>query len=174
MPSTRLLDCNLPTYSYAITQFGPGTSNTDVWQLQGVNGVRLRVRWVEVGGVAAAVRQQQVVLIKRSAGGTGGTSTTPAIQKADSADANAQAILTQWSAVGTPGATIGTVDSTTFTFTLGTTAIIQDRAIFNYEQSSVKSVILNSNAEFLCVNLNGTTVSTDKIDHEIWWTEGVG
>lgn len=175
MPSIRLLDCNLPTYSYNITQFNPGAAATDIWQLQGVANVKTRIRYIQVGGTAAAVRTQSVALIKRSATSTAGTSTTPALQKFDSGDANPGAIVTQWSAAATPGASIGQVDSTTYTLTTGATAIAQDRAIFNYEQTTSKPIILESNAEFLCVNLAGVaTVSGDRIDFEIYWTEGVG
>jgi hypothetical protein len=175
MPSTRMLDSAIATYSYNEVQFAPAAAATDVWQLTGPTGLTGKVRWVEVGGTAAAVRTQTVSLIKRSAANTGGTSAARTIVKADSADVASFSVMTRWTVNPAGlGAAIGTIDSTTFTLTTGaTTPVPQDRAVFNYEAFSLKPIVLNGALEFLCVNFTGvnTVVSTDKIDLEIWWTE---
>lgn len=180
MPAMRMLDSGLATYSYNITQFNPVASATDVWMLTGINLLKTKVRWLEVGGTVAnagTIRTQPVALIKRSTATSGGTSTTPTPQKADSGDVNAQAVVTQWTTLpGGLGSSIGQIDSTTFTMTQGaTTAVPQDRAVFNYEAVTVKPITLNNASEFLCVNFAAVaTVASDRIDFEIWWTESTG
>ena len=173
MPSIRLLDSGLATYNYSTVLFNPVAAATDVWQLSGVLGKTVKVRWIEVGGTCiTTARQQTVSLIRRSTATAGGTNTTPTPQKADPADGAASAVITQWTTLpGGLGTTIGTVDSTTFSLMLGTS--IQDRAIFNYEQATSKPIVMNQAVQdFLCVNFTGVnTIATDKLDFEIWWTE---
>ena len=121
-----MLDSALATYSYNEVQFAPAGTATDVWQLTGPTGLTGKIRWIEVGGTAAAVRTQTVSLIKRSATDTGGTSTARTIVKADSADVASFSVMTRWTVNPAGlGAAIGQVDSTTFTLTTGATTPVR-------------------------------------------------
>jgi hypothetical protein len=177
MPSVRMLDSALATYSYAITQFNPVAAATDVWQLAGAAGTLTKIRYVEVGGTVVAARTQTVSLIKRSAATTGATNTTPTISKADTGDANPQSVITQWTTLpaGGVGAAIATADTGTFAILIGgTNAVAQDRLFFVYEQLTEKPIVLGGagTKEYLCINFAGVnTIATDKLDFSIWWTE---
>lgn len=172
MPSFRALDSALATYSYALAGAGIGAAVTDGWQLQGVNLKTVKIRWIMVGGTAAAARSQIVQLMRRPTPSTGGAFTNPPGRSADSSDGSvSSAIVTQWT---TPPTTLGSpsliLDMQSFAMVVA--GSLQDRAIFNYEQLTLKPLTLNSSSEFLAVNFSFvTTIVTDKIDFEMWWTE---
>lgn len=179
MPSIRILDSALATFSANAMQFNPVAAATDVWQLEVPALCTAKVRYVEVGGTAVAARTQTVSLIRRSTKTSGNTNTTPTISKADSADGAAQSVLRQWTTLpgGGLGTAVATVDSGTFAILIGgTNAVAQDRLIFNYEGMECKPIVLGAQnpsvAENLCVNFTGVnTIATDKLDFSIWWTE---
>ena len=60
MPSIRILDCALATYSSTAMQFNPVAAATDVWQLEGAAGTATKVRYAEVGGTAVAAEHRQL------------------------------------------------------------------------------------------------------------------
>lgn len=174
MPSFRILDCGLATYSYAVRAFNPAAAATDIWVLAAVALKQIKPRWIELSGTAVAGRAQTVDLIKRSTANLTGTSTTPTPQKADSSDGAASAVITQYTvSPGTLGTVIGTVDAGSLS--LVTANALQDRLTFNYADMTLKPLTLNvlaGSLEFLCVNFAGVaTIATDKIDFSIWWTE---
>lgn len=174
MPSFRALDSALATYNFSSAGFVPAVGATDVWQIQGVNLKTVKFRWIMVGGTAAAARTQVVQITRRGSPSTGGTSTSspPFGRTADSSDApTSGALVTQWTvnpaALGTPAFAMDMQS-----FALVVAGSLQDRAIFNYEQLTLKPVTLNSSSEFLTINFANTpTVAADRIDCEIWWTE---
>lgn len=178
MPSIRLLDCALATYSYATIGFSPVASATDIWQLQVPAGCTCKVRWIEIGGTAASAKTYQVALIRRSTKNTGGTSTTPAIAKADAADGNPQSVVVQWTAnPASLGTAVATIDGGSVALVAQAgPAAIQDRALFMYDNPIYKSITLGSQnpsvPENLSINFAGVaTAGTEKIDLSMWWTE---
>jgi len=181
MPSVRLLDAALATYSYAQNTFAPVAAATDIWQLAGAAGVVTKVRYVMLSGTAAALRKQGVSLIKRSTATSGTTSTNPTISKMDTADATPASVITEWTTLpsGGVGTIIAAAANDTFMMGIVATSVLDiDRAIFNYHGQDMKPITLGGSGlkEYLCVNfLTGvaavSTISSDKLDFQILWTE---
>jgi len=173
MPSVRLLDCALATYAYFATQVNPVASATDWLSLIGVTGKKVQLRWLQIGGTAAAARSQPVALIRRSTLNTSGTSSSPTPVPIDSADGAAGATLKLWSANPTLGTSAGLVDGGSLALVV--LASLQDRLSFSYEQTTLKDPAVNNSNESLNVNFaQGTpvnTIATDKLDVSMQWTE---
>jgi hypothetical protein len=175
MPSTRLLDCALATFTVARPRYQPPATQTDAWQFQGGALVQTKFRYIRITGVAVLARQLSVDLIKRSTADTGGTPTTVTPQKMDSSDAAAATGCKEFAAVPTPlGTAIGTVLASSIAITPDTFAAGYSgmALLFPGLDASFKPITLNGVAEFLCINLAGVaTVNTDKIDLEAIFTE---
>jgi len=173
MPSFRMLDSATATYSVAQAQANPNaTVTTDFWQLGGANLKTIKPRWISFGGTAAAARQQPIWIYRRGSATTGGAPSVLTPNKADSSDGPASATFTYWPS--TPPTTMGapSIQLDSMSFTLVVAGTLQDRVAFNYENFTNKGNVLNNAGEFLSlVFVTVTTVSTDKFDFSVWWTE---
>ena len=166
-----------PTYRATLTAFGPYATPSDIVQLfnPAASTRTVRVSRVNVSGASTAASTNRILLIKRSATDTGGTSASVTMTPMDSVDPAPQATTLSWSAVptglGTAQGTIGSYVMNSPTLTAGGSAWIAEE-LFGAARG-VKSCVLHA-GEALCLNMNGAAVPSGLVlDIEIEWTEEI-
>lgn len=158
------------TYRASITGLIVNAAATDIFTLIGSATKTVRVTRVGVSGVSGSAITVDVVLVKRSAADTVGTSTAPAAIPLDSADAAGTAVAKAYTVNPTLGAAVGTVAVKKAMF--GTSADWAIPAEFEFgAPTPAKPVVLRGVAEQLAVNLGGATVTSPLIDVFVEWTE---
>ena len=160
-------------YSYAILGFAPVATPTDILEIKGSATKTVRVRRIEITGVATAAGNMPVQLIRRSTVSTGGGSVTTAIAafKPDTAYAAATAVV---SSIGTANPTLGAqeggiaaasrVQLTAAGTGLGVSPVVWDFA--------VNACVLRGVGQFLYLNFNGAAIPAGGLfDINLWISE---
>lgn len=159
------------TYGSAIVNLAVVTGATDVFTIIGSATKTIKISSITVSGSAAAAIIIPVLLIKRSAADTGGTSTTPTVVPYDSGSAAGTAVTRAYTAnPAALGAAVGTV----FTQKIGlplTSGSTPVSVTIEFGSSFASPIVLRGVAENLVINLNATAITTGNLNISIEWTE---
>lgn len=159
------------TYKYSSLGNTPAATPTDLFTIAGAAGKVIRVTKIVVGGSAGTAGDLNPLIIRRSAVDTGGTSTNPAAQSRDTANAAASATLTLYTVNPAGlGTTVGTQDSCRLLLNLVTAA--PDVCSFTYGINDDQLLVLRSATDVLAINFAGAAVpATGAVDLDVEWTE---
>lgn len=150
--------------------FAAAASPTDVFTITGSASKTVKILSFYYTATKTANGFGNVVLIRRSAANTGGTSATPTIAKLDSTNATATAVVRNYTANPSAlGATAGGIFSTRF-FYSGLSAF-GDKIILNFDSGTVQPITLRGTSELLAVNLGAATQAGNSIAASITWSE---
>lgn len=167
---TYMTDSIKSSYSAAVTGLVGPTLTTDLFTISGSASKIIRVTRLALTASQTTAAQRDVLLIKRSAANTGGTSSTATGVAMDSTNSAATAVVRAYTANPTAlGAAVGTIRSRKV-FIAGTAAN-SDEMIQDFGIRGTQAVVLRSAAESLCVNLNGVTSNGNSFDLSVEWTE---
>jgi hypothetical protein len=157
------------TYSASFTVATAATA-TDIATIIGSASTVVRVTKIELTGLATTAVTTPILLIKRSAADTGGTSTTATAIPHDANDAAATAVVSAYTANPTGlGAAVGTIRSTKMVFPL--TGVLDSVIIWEFGIRNNKPIVLRGVAQNLAINLNSITVTGGSVSGFIEWTE---
>lgn len=165
---TRNYEKQARTYS-ASANITAAATPSDIAILPGSATTTVFVTKVTISGIQTTGGLAEVLLIKRSAANTGGTSGAMTAIPHDSADAAATAAPLAYTANPTPGAAVGT-------FRRGyqpigaTTSIVNPLVVYDFGDKG-RPIILRGIAQGLAVNLNGVTVTGGTFDVCFEWFE---
>lgn len=163
-----------PTYQASIAGLVTAASATDFFTIQGSATKLVTVTSLECYGTATTAATADILLIKRSAANTTGTSTSPAGVPLDSNSAAATAVVKAYTAnPGALGTAVGTIGSAKLGLPLPATgAAIQRLQFLLGEGPFVQPVVLRGVAQTLALNGNAATLGTGaQVNCSVTWTE---
>jgi hypothetical protein len=159
-----------PTYSASVT-VAPAATATDVVTLAGSATTTIRITLVRISGISTTAITTQVLLIKRSAANTGGTSAALTRVPHDSNSAAATAAGLSYTVNPTAlGAAVGTVRQDRLSFAV-TGSVAQDPLVWDFGDRPAQAIVLRGTTQILAINLNGVTITGGSISVDIEWTE---
>ena len=177
------VSCPLPsnsnTYSASSVSIVPAASATDLVCLAGASGVIIRVQKITVSGSAGTAIGLPISITKNAVADTAGTQATgtalPVAYKLDSTDAAAvgtfQANTTNPTVNDTSPGIIATAQVNLPTTAAGSGSAV---AAFNwYNTLYSEQPTLRGAAQQICVNLNGISVTSGKVNIDWLWTETI-
>lgn len=167
---TYMVDTAKATYSASAVAFAAATTPTDVFTIIGSGTKTVRVIRVAVTGTQTTGAMRDILLIKRSAANTGGTSATATAVPHDSLSAAATAAVKSYTANPSGlGAVVGTIRAEKIF--IGATTAVSGELIADYGPRYGQSIVLRGAAETLAVNLNSVTSTGNSITICVEWTE---
>jgi hypothetical protein len=167
---TYMVDTGKATYSASAVAFAYAASGTDIFTITGSATKVIRITRIAVTGTQTTGAMRDVLLIKRSAANTGGTSATPTMVPHDSTSAAATAVVRNYTANPSGlGATVGTLRAEKF-FLAAATAV-SGSLIVDFGPRYSQSIILRGTGEVLAVNMNGVTSTGNSMTITMEWTE---
>ncbi len=162
------------TYTGVVSNINPAGSATDFVALSGAPTKTVRVTRVEIVGVAGALAQAELLLIKRSTANSAGTPATITAVAHDSNDPAPQAVLVSYAANPTLGTAVATVRQTKYQL-VSTTAVAGGAPtplVWDFGQRNEQAIVLRGTAQQLCLNQNaGATTTLMLYDVAFTWTE---
>lgn len=164
-------DGSKATYRYFSAGNTPAATPTDVLTLTGSATKTIRVKKIVLSGLATTAGQFVWLLVRRSTANSGGTSTAPAVQKHDTGDGAATAVLALYTVNATSlGTAVGTVRGGRLFHALTTAQ--NDRLVFDFSTNQDKALVLRGTTDILAINGNGGTLPTGAtLDIEIEFEE---
>ena len=160
------------TYSAAILGLAVANTPTDIFTINGSATKTIRVTRIAFTAIQTTAAQRDVVIIKRSAANTGGTSSAVTAVPHDSSNAAGTASVKAYTVNPTGlGATVG--NFRTRKVFVGTAAGTQnsDEFIVDFGDRPGQAIVLRGTAETLAINLNAVTSAGNSCDISIEWTE---
>lgn len=150
--------------------FTAAATPTDVFTITGSASKTVKVLSFSYSATKTANGFGNVILIRRSAANTGGTSATPTIAKLDSTNATATAVVRNYTANPSAlGATAGSIFSTRFFYS--GLSVLADRLLLNFDSGTVQPITLRGTSELLAINLDAVTIAGNSISASIKWSE---
>lgn len=159
------------TYSCSFTALIGAAAATDIVEIIGSATKTVRVKKIKISGVATAAAAVDLLLIKRSAAATGGTSTSATIVPMDSNNAAGTAVVKGYTVNPTVGTAVGTIESHKPTLTTAAGAIPNVPLVIEFGDNGNQNVILRGAAQTLCINLNGATITGNSLNVTVLFTE---
>jgi len=157
------------TYSAVANNVVPAALATDLVTIYGSASKTVNILNIWVSGVQTTAGQAQIMLIKRSAANSAGTSTASLRIPYDSTDAAATATVLAYTANPTLGAAVGNVRGDRL-FLPGAAAAVDAQGL-TWSFVNGKQLILRGVAQGIAINLNGITLAGGSINVTIEWTE---
>jgi len=146
------------TYSAASVAYAPYATPQDIVGIVGAATKRVRVLRFAVSGRATSANQLDVQLIKRSTADAGGTPSALTAVSHDSNDAAATAAVSTFAAAPTPGTAAGAIRAQQINLSAAGSGGAAVPVEFDFGTVNDKSIVLNSAAEGLYLNLNGAAM----------------
>lgn len=143
---------------------------TDIAILPGNATNTVYVTKVTISGIQTTAGLVDLLLVKRSAANTGGTSAAITSVPMDASDAAAVSLPLSYTANPTPGAAVGSIDRAYINAAPLATGVVPVTREFNFGAIG-KPVILSGVAQGLAVNLNGVTVTGGTFTIVFEWME---
>lgn len=169
--SVSIVSAPPATYTASVTGLAVGTLPSDIFTITGSATKTVYVTRIDIDGVQTTAGQVLVLMIKRSAANTGGTSTAPTKIPLDSLSAAASATVLAYTVNPTLGTAIGiTTSARVFLPGAATVADAQGISII-YGQVGEQQMILRGINQVLAVDLNSVTIAGPSINLNIEWTE---
>jgi len=147
-----------PTYSASVIAYGPYATPQDILGIVGSASKQVRVLRFAVSGRATQANQLDVQLVKRSSADAGGTPTPLTAVPHDSNDGAASTAVSSFAAAPTPGTLIGAIRAQQINLSASGSGGAAVPVEFDFGSVNDKSIVLNSAAESLYLNLNGAAV----------------
>ena len=172
-----LLDGSRQTYKASITNLVAATTPTDVFTITGSATKVVRVTHLCLMGTQTTQATRSVLVIKRSAANTGGTSSACTAVPNDSNNAAATATVLAYTANPTGlGAAVGTMISRQIFIGNaapgGNVSPIEGGGGDLYEAyRPSQAIVLRGTAQVLAINLNSVTSAGNSFDIFVEWTE---
>jgi hypothetical protein len=160
------------SYSAAILGLVVANTPTDVFTIQGSATKTVRITRIGISGTQNTSAIRDIVFIKRSSADSGGTSTTATLVPHDSNNAAATAVVRSYtvnpSSLGTAVGNIRTIK-----FDLEATNLVgsSDHMEIKFGDNPSQAIVLRGSSEFLCLNLNSVTSSTNSFNFYVEFTE---
>lgn len=181
VPQTGLITGTLAKQSYRGVSVGlvPAASATDILCISGSANKLVKVTGVALSGTAGTLTTVPVVLLRRAAANTAGTLATgvalPVAGRVDSSNGSGTATLAAWTANPTitdsSPVLLAAGNLTTPTVAAATNA---PRLELNFGANLpqfTQQAVLRGAAQQLCVNLQGTSISSGVVNITVGWTE---
>jgi hypothetical protein len=167
---TYMVDTAKATYSAAAAAFGVATNPTDIFTLTGSASKTIRITRIAVTGTQTTGGMRDVLLIKRSAANTGGTSSTLTAVPHDSTSAAATATARSYTVNPSGlGTTVGTMRAEKVQ--ISATTGVAGSLIADFGPRYGQAIVLRGTGEVISVNLNGVTSTGNSMTCCIEWTE---
>jgi hypothetical protein len=150
----------------------PAATPTDVFTITGSATKTVRIKKIQLSGLATTAGQFVWLLVRRSAVDTGGTKTTPVGQANDvTNDGSATAVLGLYTVNPTGlGTAVGTYRGGRMFHALVTAQ--NDRLVFDFANLQDKALILRGVTDILAINGAGATLPAGAtLDIEVFWEE---
>lgn len=158
------------TYSASFNGLVPPATPTDFFCITGSASKTIFVKRIDITGTASTQAVADLLVIRRSAANTGGTSTTATAASHDSTNPAATATVTGYTANPSAlGASAGTIDA--FKITLAAVTAQVNERIKTYGVEDMQAVRLRGTNEQLCLNANGVTNAGNNYDVAVDWIE---
>src|SRR5574338_836871 len=166
---TSIVDTVKNTYS-ASAIFAAAASPTDVFTITGSASTTVRITRISFTGTQTTGAMRDVLIIKRSAANTGGTSATPNRDPHDSTFPAATATVRNYTANPSGlGAAVGTIRSQNVLLSASTA--VTGEFIMDWGPRNSQAPVLRGTSEVLAINLNGVTSTGNSLSISIEWTE---
>ena len=160
------------TYTACGSQIAGAAAMTDVCTITGSATKTIKVTRFSVSGIATAANQAVVLVIKRSAANTAGTSTTQTNVPHISTNPAATATVRTYTANPTLGTTVGNVRARRIALLAVASASVGGPTdMLSGVLPGCQVLTLIGTAEVLAVNFNGATIAGNSLSFEIEWTE---
>lgn len=158
------LDGQKLTWTFAILGLVPAASATDIFAIGGSATKTLRVLRLVVSALQTTAGSVDVQVIKRS-GGTQAAGTAQTVVLNDTLNGAATGTVQTYTVnPGTVGTSLGAVAAAKLFVPAAATAFAPDKLILDYGVRPAQAQVLRGVAQFLCVNLNGVTVTGGSFD----------
>lgn len=165
--SVVISDSTLATYGASATAIASAASATDIFEIGGSATKTVRVRRLQISGVATTTGTSDIQIVKRSTANSGGTSTGATAVPHDSASAAVTATVKAYTANPTLGNAVGTLMAAKITTPNVTATVTVVPLIVEFKNP----VVLRGTAQQLAVNLNGVSVVGGSFNVDVTWTE---
>ena len=166
---TSIVDTVKNTYS-ASAIFAAAASATDVFTITGSASTTVRITRISFSGTQTTGAMRDVLVIKRSAANTGGTSATPNKVPHDSTFPASTATVRNYTANPSGlGAAVGTIRSQKVLVSAATA--VAGEFIMDWGPRNSQAPVLRGTSEVLSINLNGVTSTGNSLSTSIEWTE---
>jgi hypothetical protein len=167
---TYMVDTAKATYSASAVSFSFANNGTDIFTITGSGTKTIRVTRIAVTGTQTTGAMRDVLLIKRSAANTGGTSATATAVPHDSTSAAATATVRSYTVNPSGlGTTVGTMRAEKFFLNAATA--VSGSLIADFGPRYAQSIVLRGTGEVLAVNMNAVTSTGNSMTCTIEWTE---
>lgn len=163
-----------PTYQASVTGLVTAASATDFFTIQGSATKLVSVLNLECYGTATTAATADILVLKRSAANTTGTSTSPTGVPVDSGSPAATAVVKAYTVnPGALGAAVGTLRASKLALPVPATGAVLQRLQFLFGDGPFESgVILRGVAQTLSLNGNAATLGTGALmSCSVTWTE---
>jgi hypothetical protein len=158
------------TYSVAVAALNVANNPTDIFTITGGSGVTTKITKIAISGTQTTAANRDVLLIKRSAANTGGTSTTPTIAGHLSSNGAASSVVRAYTAnPSSLGASLGTVRASKVL--IGTTTSATTEIVWQFANTPGQAIQLIGTSEVLAINLNGVTSAGNSLNIYVEWIE---
>jgi hypothetical protein len=153
------------SYSFSITGLVAAATPTDILAIVGSATKTVRITRLEVTATQTTAAIRDILLIKRSAANTGGTSTVQTLVPHDSNNAAATCSVLAYTANPTAlGAAVGQVRAKKIAINTATAAVTVDQAIWEFGTRPAQAIVLRGVAQVLSINLNGVSSTGSLFD----------
>lgn len=164
------LDGNKATYSAAVTGLTVAAAPTDIFTITGSATKTIRITRISFTGSETTATQRDVVLLKRSAANTGGTSTTQTNVPHDSTSAAGTATIRSYTVNPTGlGALVGALRSRKVF--IATTTTNSDEMILDFGDKPAQALVIRGTGEVVSINLNSVASAGSSLNISVEWTE---
>lgn len=160
------------SYSAAVLGLAAAAAATDIFVISGNATTTTLVTGITISGTQTVGSAIDIILIKRSAADTGGTSASVTAVPNDSSNSAAStAVLSYTANPGALGAAVGNVR--TFKISLPATSATSEAPLFIRfaDSGNGQPIVLRGTAQQLAINLNGQTVAGGSFDICANWLE---
>jgi hypothetical protein len=152
--------------------FASATTATDIFTITGSASKTIRVLRLGFSAQVTTAGVVNVLVVKRSAANTGGTSASATAVSHDSSDGAATATVLNYTANPTGlGAAVGTVRAARIFFPTSGTDVSDFVNEFDFGNGPDKAIVLRGTTQVLAINLNAATVTGGTWTCYVEWTE---
>lgn len=160
------------TYSAASSSLASAATATDIFTIFGSATKTIRILKVGLSAIQTTAGDALVLLIKRSATNTGGTSASVTSVPHDSNNAIATATVLGYTANPTSlGAAVGTIRVSRVFIPPANANTTSETVIYQYGDTLGQAIVLRGTSQGLCINLNSTTLVGGTFSIWIEWSE---
>lgn len=161
------------TYS-ATAQFSPAASATDVFTVYGSASKTIRIRRFTISGTNTGNTNANILVAKRSAVNTGGTSGAVTAVPVDSTNAAATATVLSYTGNPTTGTLVGNVITRLFFLASLSSLNVSTPVVFDFGQEGTQALVLRGTSEGAALNMGGVNIgvlSATVLYITVEWTE---